>query len=120
LLTFGFFDSQVTLSPSLGFWRAVIRRYTRPVIQTPDLEQLRHHVRIQPDELNPEELMEKVSLSVGAEYLSESLITSIWNQVEKSFNKAIKKYQGTVAAFIHEFNSATHLIGRDLVEKKKR
>jgi SNF2 family DNA or RNA helicase len=122
LLTLGFCDSQVTLSPSLGFWRTVIERFTKAIIQTPDLERVRHQVRIKQDELNPEEFVEKAPLSIGSEYLSKDLITVIWNQVEKNFKHAIKKYQGTVETFIHEFSPATYLIGRvffHLVENKK-
>jgi hypothetical protein len=122
LLTLGFCDSQVTLSPSLGFWRIVIERYTKTIIQTPGLEQIRHRFQIQQDELYPEEFLEKAPLSIGSEYLNEDLITLIWNQIEKSFKHGIKKYQGTVEAFIHEFSPATHLIGRvffHLVENKK-
>jgi len=122
LLILGFCDSQVILSPSLGFWRTVIESCTKTIIQTPDLEQIRHQIQIQRDELYPEEFLEKAPLSIGSEYLNEDLITLVWNQVEKSFKHGIKKYEGTVEAFIHEFSPTTHLIGRvffHLVENKK-
>ena len=122
MLYLGFCDPEITLSPSLNFWRSVVGRYTRALIQTPDLEQIRHQVQIFLDDLIPGELLEKAPLTTGSEYLSTDLLIAVWTRIENSFQTAIEKYNGTIESFVQNFSPAVHLVGRvffHLVENKK-
>ena len=122
LLHLGFCDTETPLSPSLSFWRSVASLYTKALIQTPDLEEIRDKIKIDLQKLNALDLLEKAPLTTGSEYLSEAIVISIWERIEKSFQNAIKRFEGTVEAFIHRYSPAVHLVGRvffHLVENRK-
>ena len=64
LLFLGFFDHQVLLSPSLEFWRDFTGLFTKRLIQTPDLDVLRHRVIItyeaEAEEVTSEDIVRKI------------------------------------------------------------
>ncbi len=122
LLYLGFCDTDIPLSPSLNFWRSVASQYTEALVQTPDLERIRHKIKIDPRMLNAPDLLEKAPFTTGAEYLSETLLISTWSQIEKKYQKEIARFEGSVEAFIHRLSPAVHLVSRvffHLVENKK-
>src|SRR5210317_1969506 len=49
LLFLGFCDKNVTLSPSLEYWRDFAGLFTRELSRTPELELFRHQTRIPAD-----------------------------------------------------------------------
>ncbi|MGP8320857.1 MAG: DEAD/DEAH box helicase [Methanosarcinaceae archaeon] len=121
LLFLGFCDHQVSLSPSVDYWRSFTGVFTKKLSQTPDLEILRHKVKflIEEDELRMH--LERAPLMIGSEYLSVELLEDVWGKLSRTFTVAIKSYDGTVEAFIKSYSPSVHLVGRvffHLVENK--
>ncbi|MBW2568988.1 MAG: DEAD/DEAH box helicase [Deltaproteobacteria bacterium] len=121
LLFLGFCDHQVLLSTSLDYWRSFAGAFAKRLSKTPDLEILRHKVRllIEKDELK--KYLELVPPMIGSEYLSVELLEDVWKKTNRSFILSIKSYDGTVEAFIKSYSPNVHLVGRvffHLVENK--
>jgi len=121
LLFLGFCDPQVLLSPSLDYWRRFTGYFSRKLRLTPDLETLRHKVRvlIGKDELRG--YVDRAPLMTGAEYLSPELLESVWSKLSNAFARAIKSYRGSVEDFVRTYSPNAHLVGRvffHLVENK--
>lgn len=121
LLVLGFCDQQVSLSPSLNYWRDFTGVFAQELCRTPDLEALRHkaNVLIRQDELRG--YLDQAPLMVGSEYLSPTLLEAVWSRLNTAFTLAIKSYSGTVDDFIRAYSPNVHLVGRvffHLVENK--
>ena len=120
-LFLGFCDTAVPLSPSLDYWRSFCGIFAKKLSHTPDLETLRHqaHVAIAAEELD--HALTGAPLMTGAEYLSRALLEDLWQRLQTEFRQEIKRYKGSVEAFIHGYSPAVHLVGRvffHLVENK--
>ena len=120
-LFLGFCDRAVPLSPSLDYWRGFCGIFAGKLSRTPDLETLRHraHVAIGAEELD--HALTSAPLMTGAEYLSRAGLADLWQRLQTEFRQEIKRYKGTVEAFIHGYSPAVHLVGRvffHLVENK--
>ncbi|MEE8551907.1 MAG: DEAD/DEAH box helicase [Desulfobacterales bacterium] len=121
LLFLGFCDHQVSLSPSLDYWRNFTGAFATKLSQTPDLEILRHKIKllIEKDELRLH--LEQAPLMIGSEYLNTELLEAVWVRLNNAFAFAIKSYDGTVEDFIRTYSPNVHLVGRvffHLVENK--
>ncbi|MFH1083575.1 MAG: DEAD/DEAH box helicase [Pseudomonadota bacterium] len=121
LLFLGFCDHQVLLSPSLDYWRSFAGSYVKKLSRTPELEILRHKVRILigQDELRTH--LERAPLMTGSEYLTAGLLGAVWGRLNSAYALAIKSYDGTVEDFIRTYSPNVHLVGRvffHLVENK--
>ncbi len=121
LLFLGFCDHQVSLSPSLDYWRNFTGAFATKLSQTPDLEILRHKIKllIEKDELRLH--LEQAPLMIGSEYLNTELLEAVWVRLNNAFAFAIKSYDGTVEDFIRSYSPNVHLVGRvffHLVENK--
>ena len=121
LLFLGFCDHQVSLSPSLDYWRNFTGAFARRLCQTPDLEILRHKVKVLAEEDELRTHLERAPLMIGSEYLSLELLEAVWTRLNNAFTLAIKSYGGTVEDFIRAYSPNVHLVGRiffHLVENK--
>ncbi len=121
LLFLGFCDHQVSLSLSLDYWRNFTGDFTKRLCQTPDLEILRHKVKVLAEEDELRTHLERAPLMIGSEYLSMELLEAVWARLNNAFNLAIKSYGGTVEDFIRTYSPNVHLVGRiffHLVENK--
>ena len=121
LLFLGFCDHQVSLSPSLDYWRNFTGAFAKRLCQTPDLEILRHKVKVLAEEDELRTHLERAPLMIGSEYLSLELLEAVWARLNNAFTLAIKSYGGTVEDFIRTYSPTVHLVGRiffHLVENK--
>ena len=121
LLFLGFCDHQVSISPSLDFWRNFTGDFAKRLSRTPDLEILRHRVKvlIEEDELRLH--LDQAPLMIGSEYISVELLEAVWTRLNNAHSLAIKSYDGTVGDFIRTYSPNVHLVGRvffHLVENK--
>ena len=121
LLFLGFCDHQISISPSLDFWRNLTGDFANRLCQTPDLEILRHKVKvlIEADELRMH--LDQAPLMMGSEYISVELLETVWTRLNNAFSLVIKSYDGTVGDFIRTYSPNVHLVGRvffHLVENK--
>jgi hypothetical protein len=121
LLFLSFCDRNVSLSTSLSYWRNFTALFARKLSLTPDLELLRHTVKIAPD---PEELqytLENAPMMTGSEYLTTRMLGDTWEELNRAFARAIETYEGSVDHFIKTYSPDVHLVGRvffHLVEQK--
>ncbi len=120
-LFLGFNDHNISLSPSLNFWRQFSALFVDHLRLSPDLEELRQdiQVNVSTDELN--HLLAIVPAMFGAEHVTASLLTSLWQDLHDIFARIIGEYSGSVAEFIHQFSPDSNLLGRiyfHLVENK--
>ena len=121
LLFLGFCDKNVTLSPSLEYWRDFAGLFTRELSRTPELELFRHQTHIAADEHQLVHFTNSAPLMPGSEYIGTELLKTVWSRLNAAFSQAIKSYQGTVAEFIRTYSPEVHLVGRvffHLVENK--
>jgi non-specific serine/threonine protein kinase len=122
LLFLGFCDQRIPLSPSLSYFRQVAGRFTRKLIQTPDLELLREKVRITLEDEALEEALAGIPIMTGAEYITPAVLREIWESLSSAFSERIRNHEGSVQSFIRTFSPDIHLVGRvffHLVENKK-
>ncbi|MCK4390005.1 MAG: DEAD/DEAH box helicase [Desulfobacterales bacterium] len=120
-LFLGFCDRKVALSPSLSYWRKFAGLFARKLSQTPDLEILRHKVKITITENELSQTLDSAPMMTGSEYLSKELLNEIWLRLNHAFSRAIKAYDGTVEEFVKIYSPDVHLVGRvffHLVENK--
>ena len=121
LLFLGFSDPQISLPPSLDYWRRFSGAFAKKLCQTPNLEALRDRVKIS---ITEEELKTHLALApmmTGAEYLREELLEAQWTRLNQAFSLAIQAYEGSVEDFIRTYSPNAHLVGRiffHLVENK--
>ncbi len=123
LLFLSFCDQKVPLSNSLNYWRNFTALFAHKLSMTPELEQLRHTIKIEAD---PEELqytLDNAPMMTGGEYLTIQVLGDVWEGLNHAFTQAIEKYNGSVADFIKNYSPDVHLVGRvffHLVEQKKQ
>ena len=123
LLFLSFCDQKVPLSVSLSYWRNFTALFARKLSLTPDLELLRHTVKIPGD---PEELqytLDSAPMMTGGEYLTVRVLQDAWDELNRAFGQAIETYEGSVSDFIKTYSPDVHLVGRvffHLVEQKHK
>ena len=121
LLFLGLCNRNIKLLASLDYLRLISYLFIQKLRKTPDLEVLRENVEVL---LSNEEyltLMNAVPIMAGAEYINNDFIGKLWEQLNVSFSKEIKKFNGSVGSFFQTFRSDIHLAGRvyfHLVENK--
>ncbi|HIJ42313.1 MAG TPA: SNF2 helicase-associated domain-containing protein, partial [Deltaproteobacteria bacterium] len=121
LLFLGFSDPQISLPPSLDYWRRFSGAFARKLCQTPDLEALRDRVKISITEEELKTHLAFAPMMTGAEYLREELLEAQWTRLNQAFSLAIQAYEGSVEDFIRTYSPNAHLVGRiffHLVENK--
>ncbi|MEW6586178.1 MAG: hypothetical protein AB1442_11285 [Nitrospirota bacterium] len=122
LLFLGFCDRTIPLSPSIEFLREFAGLFAKKLRLTPDLEVIRHRVRVDIEERELGRFLDNIPPTTGAEYLSGELLEGLWQRLNIAFQREIGAYGGTVEEFIKTFSPDIHLVGRvffHLVESKR-
>lgn len=121
LLFLGFYDQDVSLSPSLKFLRNFTRLFTQQLIHTPNLESMRDAIMIPLDEEKLISFLYKAPFMTGLEYLNEENLAHLWTVLNQQLQHEIQTFDGTMEQFIKDYSPNIHLIGRvyfHLVENK--
>lgn len=121
LLFLSFCDQKVPLSASLGYWRNFTALFARKLRLTPDLELLRHTVKIPIDPGELQYTLDSAPMMTGGEYLTVEILRESWETLNRAFIRAIETYDGSVDSFIKTYSPDVHLVGRvffHLVEQK--
>ncbi len=121
LFFLGCSDNKILLSHSLNFWRIFVQNFLGKLKKYPDIEEIRHKVKITFIAEELEELIDAAPLMIGREYLNVEFLYEVWANLNNIFSKRIKNYQGKVKDFFHEFSPHIHLTGRvyfHLIESK--
>lgn len=121
LFYLAFYDQGSPLHPSLNYLREFTGLFGRKLRLTPDIEDLRHRVKISIEDDELIRYLEDVPLMTGFEYLSRELLERIWRDLNRVFSGKIMSYDGTIRDFLREFSPNVRLVGRvffHLVENK--
>jgi len=121
-LFLGFCDRTIPLSPSLDYLREFAGLFVNKLRLTPDLDVIRHRVKIDIEGYELNRFLENAPLMTGSEYLSSELLEGFWQRLNTVFQREIKAYVGTVEEFIKTYSPDVHLVGRvffHLVESKR-
>ena len=122
LLYLGFSDTNARLSDSLEFMRNFTSEFVRRLIRTPDLEILRHEVKIPFDFELCRHYLQMAPMMTGVENLGQKVLESVWRRLNKGFSSSIKQFSGTVEEFVGSYSPDIHPVGRvffHMVENKK-
>ncbi len=122
LLFLGFADPDLKLSAPLAFWRDVTSHFAEQLALMPELETSREKTRVELPGDDIRDFLLVAPLCTGSEYLNHDLILLIWSLLHNSFHRLIQSYEGTVEAFIHDYQPNLQLAGRiffHLVENNK-
>ncbi|WP_372365352.1 DEAD/DEAH box helicase [Candidatus Uabimicrobium sp. HlEnr_7] len=121
LILLGFSEKNIYLSPSLEFWRSFSLSFTKKLVQTPNLEEIRENLKIEISQQEIQNLLAKSPFMTGLEYLDEDLLRFLWSRLNKQINKEIKEHKGSVEELIKSYKPNINLLGRvyfHLVENK--
>ena len=123
LLFLSFVDQSIPLSPSLDYWRYFTGIFAKNLSHMPDLETIRDPVTLSLEGENISEILSRVPLMPGSEYINAGFLKLVWSMLNAQFQYEISMYEGTVEDFIHTYSPDVHLVGRiyfHLVENKGR
>ncbi|WP_231715486.1 DEAD/DEAH box helicase [Desulfosarcina widdelii] len=121
LLKLGFTDKKIPLSPSVSYWRELATQFTRQLIGTPDLEDLRDKIDLEFAAADIEGWLDRAPMMTGLDYLSADLLVRFWDRLHGAWRSAIQGHDGTVADFVRKYSPKSHLVGRiffHMVENK--
>ena len=79
-LFLGFCNKSVPLSPSLDYWRMVCGLFARKLTQTPDLEILRHKVKVEISDDVLNHVLASAPMMTGVEYLTRVVVEDLWQR----------------------------------------
>lgn len=122
LLSIGFCNKKVELSPSLSFWRNFAGLFVRRLSLTPDIEEHRGAIVISLTEDDLDRFQETVPLMAGGEYLRAEAFVFLWEGLHDIFTRKLAAFDGSVAEYVRRLSPEIHLVGRiyfHLVENKK-
>ncbi|MFH1077021.1 MAG: DEAD/DEAH box helicase [Pseudomonadota bacterium] len=112
LLLLGFSDKQITISPSLGYWRDFASLFAEKLSQTPDLETIRDKAEVAITDTELHQALDRAPMMTGSEYLHKDILEHIWARLNHAFCVSIHSYDGSVEDFIKTLSPAVHLVGR--------
>ena len=113
LLQLGAGEVGTALSPVLGYWREFGARYVTAVCTLPDVGD-----RGAPAHIPglPHEEIESLALAAppmtGAEYLTASVLQSLWDALDAAFRSELSESKTSVQDFLTRRSPAWHLVGR--------
>lgn len=121
LFHLGFLIEKDWFSPPTKFLYQIAEMVIDKLSKQPDIELNRDLVEI---ELTNDEILgieEMQPFAIGMEYIDESWIRRLWENLLHVFRLEIKEYEGTVNMYFTDHNSNINLVGRvffHLVENK--
>jgi non-specific serine/threonine protein kinase len=113
LLHLGGGEVGTVLPPVFSYWREFGARYVTAVCNLPDAEERRAEAKVpapSTDEL--EVLARAVPPMTGAEYLTPSVLETIWREIEEAFRSELSDFGIPVQDFLKRLNPIWNLVGR--------
>lgn len=102
LFYLGFSPKRDFDSPSLSFLRNVSLEFLDSLTDTPDLEISRGDTKLSLSEDVIERLLTRIPFGIGTEYITETWISHLFQQLMKVFARELAGYSGTVKMFLAE------------------
>lgn len=123
LLYLGADEVGTALPPVLSYWRELGSRYVAALCALPDVGERRTKSIVpvpSEDELN--KMAAAVPPMTGAEYLTASILTDLWQGIDAAFDAELAEAAVPVQEFLKSRHSAWNLVGRvhfNLAENRK-
>jgi len=113
LLQLGAGEVGASLPPVLGYWREIGARYITAVCTMPDVDE----GRVLPPVLRPpDEDLDALASSAppmtGAEYLTATVLQSLWDSLDEAFRSQLSASKSSVQAFLKGQSPEWNLVGR--------
>lgn len=121
LYQFGMEGKPEHATPSAGFLYQVAAAFFARLTDLPELELVRENAKVSLSSEALEELLAAVPFVIGAEYVTEGWIKSVFSKLNDIFAEEIVGYDGTVEMYLTEKNQKLHVPERvffHLVENK--
>ncbi len=112
LLFLGFCDEEISLSPSLNFFRNFAHLFSYKLSHTPELETKRDKTEIIITDDEMTEMLQKAPFMIGSQRFNKNVLTKLWEQLNSFFQDKIRNHEGTIESFIHTYSMHIHLVGR--------
>lgn len=122
LYQMGFLARVSFLSPSIEYLHRISVLMMRHISSSPDVELVREDLEVSPNADEVETLIQEVPFVNGGEFVNREWILELWGKLFSCFQKEIKEYDGTVAAYFAENNAELTVAGRvffHLVESRE-
>jgi non-specific serine/threonine protein kinase len=120
LLASGFLHDP--LPPTFVFWRGLAQRFFTALCHNSNLEESSTLTIPRPSETEWAALVEAAPPMTGLEYLSQSALARIWDELEAHVRTAVSASPGGAIAYLKNCNPVWHTVGRvtfHLAENKR-
>ncbi len=110
------------LPSTLGFWRALPRRFFTALCHNPNLENAADLIIAKPREDDWRALAETAPPMKGLEYLNNAVLARLWDELEAHVRSQIARTAGSTGAYLKNCNSTWNAVGRvtfHLAENKR-
>jgi hypothetical protein len=123
LLQLGAGEVETVLPPVVGYWRELAARYVTSLCTEPDVANGRMPTEVPaPADAALETLAGGVPPMTGAEYLTASVLKTLWGELDAAFRAELGQFNASVQDFLLSKNPAWRLVGRvhfNLAENRK-
>jgi non-specific serine/threonine protein kinase len=111
LLELGAGEVGTLLPADVRYWRDFAARFVTAVCTHPDLD-ARHTVIPAPGLGELEAVAASAPPMIGAEYLTASVLDTLWTEIAEAFRSQLAASKGSVEEFLQRKNPSWHLVGR--------
>lgn len=121
LFHLGFQEKGKSESPSLAFLHGLSIEFLDELTDLPDLEVAREKTKVELSDETAERIMNRIPFGIGTEYITESWIRHIFQELNRVFAKEMAAYKGSVKMFLAEHSQNLRVPERvffHLVENK--
>ncbi len=123
LLQLGAGEVGTALPPVFGYWREFAARYVTAICTLPDVDDRGEPAHApSPSHEDLESLALAAPPMTGAEYLTASVLQTLWRALDEAFRSDLAESRTSVQDFLSSKSPAWHLVGRvhfNLAENKK-
>ncbi|MBI3492059.1 MAG: SNF2 helicase-associated domain-containing protein, partial [Acidobacteria bacterium] len=111
LLDLGASEVGTALPADFSYWRDFAARLITTICTHPDLDT--HHAAISAPTLGELETLAAAAPPMdGAEYLTASVLETLWTEIAEALRSALAESKASVQEFLQRKNPAWHLVGR--------
>lgn len=122
LYQMGFQEKAADVTPAGAFLRMLVDTFFRILTSMPELELAREQIEPVLSKEEADTLQAAVPFVIGAEYITEGWLRSVFTHLTEIFRDEIRTYDGTVEMYLTEKNQHLHVPERiffHLVESKE-
>ena len=113
LLLLGANEVGARLPAALGYWRELGARFIAAVCGLPELEAGRKELQVpHPSPAEFDEMLLAAPPMQGAEYLSHSVLETLWVELERAFLGELEEFGGSAQEFLATRNAVWNVVGR--------